>query len=428
MTRVLSLSTYPIRKPMHGGQRRVIALLDMLVGAGAEVRYAAVYEPPYSSADVGPDDLALGHSVPALSGVPFVGDFASGEFAANAPAAYRHFSSLFDSFKPDVVMLEHPFMWPLVRRWREDGRLGQPRLIYSSHNWEGPLKEKILLGAGVDASLSAAIAGQIEQMEKEICESADLVLAVSEEDAAMYRAVASGPVVVAPNGVGRPPPSFAATGAARVFGSRPFLFYVGSAYPPNIQGFLNLVTPDGAYYVPPVMTFAVCGGVCDGIFRSPVYHRYVSGNSSRVQFFPNTSDSDLLTLKNACHAILLPIQEGGGTNLKTAEALASGKWVVTTSTALRGFEAYREASGVVVADTPADFRAAITDVLKRSALQLSDDERTRRDELYWDRALAAGGAEEAVRWLLLECSTNAAWRAEKRLAWGGTPEGPTRSE
>ena len=81
---------------------------------------------------------------------------------------------------------------------------------------------------------------------------------------------------------------------------------------------------------------------------------------------------ELSAVKQGCHGVFLPIRGGGGTNLKTAEALALGKWVVATSTALRGFEAFLGADGVVIADTSADFRRAMRQVLERPPLELTE--------------------------------------------------------
>jgi glycosyltransferase involved in cell wall biosynthesis len=104
-----------------------------------------------------------------------------------------------------------------------------------------------------------------------------------------------------------------------------------------------------------------------------------------VKFFADVSDLELSAIKQDCHGVVLPIRHGGGTNLKTAEALALGKWIVATSTALRGFEEFLSADGVVIADNPADFRHAIRQVLQRPPFELSETSRAARDALYWDR-------------------------------------------
>jgi glycosyltransferase involved in cell wall biosynthesis len=141
----------------------------------------------------------------------------------------------------------------------------------------------------------------------------------------------------------------------------------------------------GVFYVPPVHSIAICGGVAEPVFIHPEYQRYLSANSDRVMFFPQVTDCELWAIKHSCHGVVLPIRSGGGSNLKTAEALALGKWVVATSTSLRGFKQFSDADGVIIADDPAEFRHAIRQVLRRAALDLSADSFAARDALYWDR-------------------------------------------
>jgi glycosyltransferase involved in cell wall biosynthesis len=402
--RVLGLSTYPITRPRHGGQLRVEAMQAFYRGFDHDYRCAAVYESPaYGPGSVGPDDIKLGHMDVRWQGVPFLGDLSSGTFAAETPAAYAHFSDLIARFDPDIIQLEHPFLWPLVRRLRGEGKLDGVAIVYSSHNWEGPLKEGILVGAGVPKIEAAALRAHIEELEAELVEAASVVIAVSPADADIYRSMTRSPkIVVAPNGTSRPPeapasPKDAPSMARDLFGDDKFMFFVGSAYPPNIDGFRRLVADGGFYFLPPRKSMIVCGNASEGIFTSGEYQRFLLGNSERVQFQPDVDDAQLWALKRAAHAFLLPIEFGGGTNLKSAEAIASGKWVITTSTALRGREAFVDAPGIVVADTPKAFRKAMIQVMASPPLKLSAKERAARDQVYWDRVMINSGLRDALQ-------------------------------
>jgi hypothetical protein len=110
----------------------------------------------------------------------------------------------------------------------------------------------------------------------------------------------------------------------------------------------------------------------------------MSANSARVHFFPEIDDRQLWAIKSACHGALLPILAGGGSNLKTAEALTLGKWVVATPTALRGFEAFAQAEGVIVANNRRDFHRGMARVLCSPPLEISEASRKARDALHWD--------------------------------------------
>jgi glycosyltransferase involved in cell wall biosynthesis len=397
--KLLGFSTYPVTAPKHGGQRRIRALGELYQRLGGTYEVAAVYQASQAH-EAGPNDIPLGHSSPEWAGLPFTEDLQAGEFAARSPAAYAHFRRIYDRVQPDIIVLEQPFMLPLVQKMQTEG-LTKARIIYSSQNWEGPLKEAVLLKAGVSAKVTQKIAASVERIELEALAAANLVLCVSQHDADIYRARSTAPVLVAPNGVDRavsldqsPHPVLGH------FGGRKFIFYVGSAYPPNIEGFNKLVSDDGLFFVPPLKAFAICGGMCDQIFNSRSYQQFVSANSERVQFFPQIEDDVLVALKAATHAIILPIQFGGGSNLKTAEALVAGKWIVTTSLALRGFEPFANAKGVVIADSPREFRLAISKVLSEPPLQLTSQQLKAREDLYWDRAFILSGAEEGVRTFL----------------------------
>jgi glycosyltransferase involved in cell wall biosynthesis len=81
------------------------------------------------------------------------------------------------------------------------------------------------------------------------------------------------------------------------------------------------------------------------------------------------SDSMRDLILSAADCILLPITAGGGTNLKTVEALLSGKPIIATTTAFRGLERYAALPQVTIANTAEDFR----DALARQMQQTQED-------------------------------------------------------
>jgi glycosyltransferase involved in cell wall biosynthesis len=100
---------------------------------------------------------------------------------------------------------------------------------------------------------------------------------------------------------------------------------------------------------------------------------------------PNVSDLCLDGLIANASGIVLPLRKGGGSNLKTAEALDSLLPVVATPTAMRGYEEYADLEGVIVAEDSAAFAAGMRRVF--------DDPPRRRqrdpalDRLLWDMTL-----------------------------------------
>jgi glycosyltransferase involved in cell wall biosynthesis len=386
--RILGLGTYPIQNPVHGGQRRVAAFKRFYERSGITYTYACIYNGShYRGADVGPDDLKL--IVPeAEIGLEWViGDLIAGRQGANDAASFRHFMEVAERFAPDALQLEQSFMWPLARRLRQTRGAGNLRVIYSSQNVEAPLKQAILVSAGMPPDPRKKICSEIEDLEAELVREADLIICVSASDQEYYcKSKSLSDVVVVPNGTDRPVKSsmHRSIDSLRVFEGRPYLMTVGSAHPPNIDGICSYIIRDGVFCTPPAKCIAICGGVAAAIRTHPEFQRYHAANSCRVEFFGNISDSDLAVIKQCCHGVLLPISDGGGSNLKTAEALTLGKWVIATSISLRGFEAYAN-DGVIVANNPVEFRHAMRQVLQRPPAVISDGARLARDALYWDR-------------------------------------------
>jgi glycosyltransferase involved in cell wall biosynthesis len=349
---------------------------------------------------LGPDDWPLIVPPAKLALVNLIGDMIAGRQFETDEATLEHFAGVIERTRPDALQLEHPFMWPLAKRLRQMVGMRRLRLIYSSHNVEGPLKEEILTSWSVARELRCTICAEIEEMESELCREADLVVCVSSSDRNHYcRARAPADVIIVPNGVDRQPQTsrfWANETAQRVFEGRRFIMTVGSAHPPNIDGLCHYLIAGGIFCVPPRKSFAICGGVSDPVFHHPEYQRYTAANADRVQFFAKIDDDELWALKQSCHGVFLPLRSGGGSNLKTAEALALGKWTVATPTALRGFEAFSNAEGVILADDPASFRRSMHDVLQRPALEISAASRATREALYWDRSFADSGLAKVL--------------------------------
>jgi glycosyltransferase involved in cell wall biosynthesis len=385
MKTFLGFTTYPTKNPIHGGQRRIQAFNEFYARLAISYNSVCVYEPAhYSQSDVGPDDIALPSDGIASSSIPFINDLLSGRYAANNPSVVEHFTRLVARLKPSALVLEHPFMWPLVRRILSDRRFASIPVIYSSHNWEPPLKREILIRAGVAGVIADQICCEIEDLENELVTASILTVAVSDADAGIYNAIKPSSCVLVRNGVTRPaasvvPPKKPTSDQTKYF------FFVGSAYPPNIDGLCKMVLVDGLFFVPPEKSFVLCGGAASGAMNDPRFMRFSNSNHRRIEFFPQIDDAQLDMLLSSAHAIILPINFGGGSNLKTAQALASCKWIVATTTAMRGFESFIGQPGVVVADDPLLFRQKLIEVLQEKPLQLSAQEREIRDTVHWDR-------------------------------------------
>lgn len=341
----------------------------------------------YGTDTVTEDDLPYGSPGGMFSEIPFIDDLGSGVFASQNVEPLEHFRLIAGDFKPDVVHLEQPFMWPLVEKMKALGDLDGVAIVYSSQNHEAPLKRAILEGAGVSREKTDRAVSAIETVERNLVQAADLIVAVSAIEADYYRDLKPrAPVLTIRNGTDRPGRLKKPEGGGELPQGE-YLVFVGSAYPPNISGFTKFVLGDSLYGLPPRKLISVCGGAADGIFASSDYLPHASSYGDRVHFFARPSDEELHWIQKGAKGSLLPIASGGGSNLKTAEALCSGKWLIATPTALRSFEDYEHEKGVIVASTPKQFRDAMLDVIYAPPLSLTKTELAKRHGLYWDNLL-----------------------------------------
>jgi glycosyltransferase involved in cell wall biosynthesis len=195
---------------------------------------------------------------------------------------------------------------------------------------------------------------RLRRFERRVLSQVDAVTVVSEEDGARFARLGGlQRVVVIPNGVD--PRYFAWHDHTENRRDR-LLFTAHMGYPPNRDGCLwmcNTVMPEIRRRVPAAQLRLVGVGMGPEVRgrHNPAEGVEVVGEVDDVR--PYMEDADLY---------VIPLRVGGGTRLKALEALAVGLPVVTTSRGVEGL-GLTEAGLVVVADTPADFAAAVARVL-----------------------------------------------------------------
>jgi glycosyltransferase involved in cell wall biosynthesis len=387
--RVLHLVTYPIEVPRHGGQARVANIVRTYEAAGLVTRTIAVYQPEiYGPGTVGPCDVAFPmespHRDPAL---PLCTDIASADFAVHDPEAWRAIAETVAAFRPDVVQLEQPWLWSVVQRLRADGHAAPFRVVYSSQNVEAPLKRGVHAESPPD--VCDAVVRRIEALEREVVLAADLTIAVTESDAATYRGWGGRRVVVASNGIVERPldPARRRHWEALLHGSC-FALFVGSAYPPNIYGFWEMFAPSMAFLAPDERV-VVAGGIGSVLFYAPASRTWQRINESRIVLVGQQSEEDLAALISLASCIVLPITIGGGSNIKTAEAILSGKPVVGTTLSLRGYERALELPHVYRTDAAPEFRRLVKRALEHSLPPAGPERPEIRRSVLWSETLKA---------------------------------------
>lgn len=251
---------------------------------------------------------------------------------------------------PDAIIFDHPWLWEEAKKLKQ--MFPNVKLIHSSHNIECALKGKLLEGLEDKYILQAV--DYVKGVEKDIAMNADLVICVTEVDAMWFQTNGANQIVVANNGTNTTPMSHKT--------NKQYGLVVGSAHPPNIEGSIQYLT-DAPDWMIPGSNLIYVGSLSDAL-KGRIGRQISLVKESEVFLLGIRSNEDLQKLIESASVIILPVPYGGGSNLKTAEALLSGRPVVGTKKSFRGFEEHIGSRNVVVADDLWDFRDAINKFLE----------------------------------------------------------------
>ena len=327
---ILYVTPYSKNGPVHGGKIRAHQIAKILGGIDSNLEVI----------ELGDHDYRFRPSKFDLSGIPraLIGDLEM--FERDHSLSEKNYRNL------KLIVFEQPWSWSEVKDLKK--KYPKSKIVYSSQNIEFQLKEKILtkyLGNQADS-----IVAGIRKIEIEIANTVDRVVVVSELDAEWYSQFTRLDPVLARNGaVKRNPSSTIGTGL-----NQSKALVVGSAHPPNIEGCLKFLS-DPDLWMPPDSQIVVAGSLATALIDHWGQIRNRWGQPC-VEFIPEVSDLELTQLLYDCNVILLPITYGGGTNLKTAEALVAGRPIVASHQAFRGFESFTADSGVKIAQSSLEFK------------------------------------------------------------------------
>lgn len=403
MKKVLILGTYPAVEPRHGGQKRAAAIVNQYRRFGASVRYIGVYVADnYTHRGAHDVFIKSAQSLRKMSKAndEFVGDVAVGRICVEDRAIYQKLINTLQRFAPAIIQVEQPYLLPFIVKARADGYIGAQRIVYSSHNIEYEMKDEMIAALpSVDKIRRKEIVEEIKRIEMEWAKLADIVIAVTESDARKLQDMGAHRVVIAHNGINPPETSSSALKSLRRHyrrsGIEKSLLFVGSGHPPNWFGFLETMST-GLGFIPHNARIVVAGGVRwlmgDYLDKQPRYIKTCF--YKRVEVLGVVSESRLGAAVQLADVIILPITTGGGSNLKTAEAIASGKHVVATRYAMRGYEQYETLPGVHVASTPAEFRTMVTMALEAESPVRTIKQQERANGVLWSNIL--GGLQEVL--------------------------------
>lgn len=392
MKKILMLSTYPIKNPSHGGQKRVAALYANYKKAGFEVHMRSIFFPLHYKEYFKGDIKIPKKHLAKMSENPLTGDIITGEIIRDDPKLNKKIKKIIEECNADIIQLEHPFLYIGL----EDIIMSlpkKPKIIFSSHNTEFRMKEEMLEKEGYPSAEIKNIVSKIQEVEKKLANDADLVISVSESDKndLVAMGVRGEKIIVARNGMKISKPSKTALKYWDNFleekGVNKTAVFIGSAHPPNWNGFLELIN-NKVGFLKPNQRIVLAGGI------SEYFENYFSAdNPESIVFWKRVipvgklSEDKLSALITVSDCILLPITEGGGSNLKTAEALLSGKPVICTSYALRSFEEFSNNPKLRKADTQETFLNEIKKIMSTQIDETRHVESTDLLALTWQEIL-----------------------------------------
>lgn len=339
---LLVLSTYPIRRPRHGGQLRSAALLVEYEKAFSKVVRTAVFNSSvYTAKEYGQTDIpSPADLTQEIVRTPELEAWILGESPITSVQVREQLTQLMKTLKPDLIIFEQPFLYLGMKQLLSELELDIP-LIYSSHNIESEMMREIFASQQLQARFEKEL-NQLETKEQDLAVRSIGTISVSEEDALILNKWGAENVLVQGNGASELKSSrlkrLRVRRVMKKLGISNYALFVGSSHRPNIDGFTELLGTRLGYLSPDSMIF-LAGDIARGLQPEvenidPVWGKLMW---ARVFNWDRVSEKTLSALIEEASCVLLPMTSGGGSNLKTAEALLAGKPIVATPTALRGF-------------------------------------------------------------------------------------------
>jgi hypothetical protein len=382
---LLSIGIYPIKNAVHGGQRRVSALQQVMRHSGISSYYLPVHSS--QSYPDGSDEEKKFNFARDVHSIAFANgrrqDLDACRVFDIKPDLLDALCAKIQELQPKCIQFEQPWLFPVLATVKQRGAALTAKIIYSSQNVEH------LLMAMPEQRRAT------ETLEREVVAASDLVIACTASDAMVYRSWGAANVITNGNGHDhRPIDRQGETDWWNVMGKRDIMLFVGSGHPPNGVGFMDMLMPPGC--VPPGCCIVVAGDVSHWIRSYPAYRFNQRLFDETTMLIGRQPEQALNSIFGLAKAVLLPITSGGGSNLKTAEALLSGKPVIGTEKSFRGFEKFRSMSGVYISDDPVMFKKHVRDGFAGRLVS----RRTPQDveELLWPNVLRS--VPDAIRAVL----------------------------
>lgn len=390
--RVLIVSTYPVKNPLHGGQKRVTAILNFYKTIFKEVKFVSIVNAEMHKEYDDSDILIESQDIlkNTQKNTMFVDVFAARAIKEDQEVN-RRFKAIIQTFNPHIIQIEQMYGFLEIKELLNELNK-KPKIVLSSQNIEYEVKKKILttLLKRKDESTENLLK-EVKRIEKTAMTQSDLVIAVSGGDAARQLQMGAKRVVVVSNGIERVVPTPAALNHWQNFKKerklKSLITFVGSGYPPNLFGLDSMIGRDLSF-LPDGSALTLAGGI--SMYTQDIYGFWEKQNKKfwdRAVPLGQLSDDNLAGLIQESEIILLPITSGGGSNLKTAEAILSDKKIVATDFAFRSFERYKNLPNIYTANNRKEYTEAILKALNSQQTKRTPAQKRLAETVQWTYTL-----------------------------------------
>jgi hypothetical protein len=388
--RIIVFSTYPIKNPLHGGQKRVDAIVKEYRKYFTEVKFIAIFirdhYPEYDNEDI----YLTGKWYEEAKYDHLTSDIKIGNAIKDSPRIRNKIKDIISNFKPDVIQIEQVFPYIGIKDIIDELNIS-PLIVHSSHNVEVDIKKDVMEIANADRSDIEEAIKIINKYETELAKTADLVSVVSIDDGKYYRELGSRGFIVAKNGTSEKTLS----NSDKKYWENLFkrnhikhsLAFIGSAHLPNMQGLKDIIGYRLGFL--DIDTKLILAGSLGKHTKDNFDYSNLMDSTFWLRAYDAgiISEARLNGLLDVTEVILLPINSGGGSNLKTAEAILSGKKIVATKFAFRGFEDYLDLPNIYIAKNSKDFHEKMVLAIKSEKITLSDFNLEKIKGVTWEYTL-----------------------------------------
>lgn len=383
---LLIVAGYPIINPIHGGQKRTAALVSKYRQVFSNVSFIGIFlKESYS--DYSKQDLPITNDsvVDKVNNSPEYTDIILGSALLSDKPTKMKFIKALIKINPGIIHIEQPYMVSSISKILLDLKMN-PIIILGSQNVEAELKHSIYKKLLKPAALRK-LTESTQSIEDNAVRTADIITTVSRYD--LMRQMGKGrlkPHFVVPNGIDAHKKNSKKIREWQIYKKqhsiKSLILFVGSGHPPNFIGFENLVSN---IKLDPHSRILIAGGVGKIFIK-----KYADKNDifwKDIVVLGVLKEDDLNSLIDSAEIILLPILNGGGSNLKTAEAILSHKKIVATKYAFRGFEQYMYMPNVYIGNNSDTFKTVLLNAIKTPFVPLSKKQIRYTERVTWQRVL-----------------------------------------